>query len=79
MHQRFGTGPRGEGMLAGVAGGFEVGGELLCNGQPSQKVANHQASHAPAWFAEGDEAAQCKAFDSGLWHMRSSEQENVLL
>ena len=29
MHQRFGTGPRGEGILVGVAGGFEVGGELF--------------------------------------------------
>ena len=79
MHERFGTGPRGEGILVGVAGGFEIGGELLCNGpgpgnEPSQKVTNHQASPAPAGFAEGYEAAQCKACDSGLRHMRSSEQ-----
>ena len=29
---------------------------MLCNGlgnEPSQQVTNHQASRAPAWFAEG--------------------------
>ena len=67
MHQCFGTSPRGESILVWVAGGFEVGGELLCHGsgnEPSHKVTNHQASRAPAWLAEGDEAAQRKASDS---------------
>ena len=45
----------------------ESGSELLCNGpgnEPSQKVAKHQATCAPTWFAEGDEAAQRKVRNS---------------